>query len=67
MQRRVASCAISRKPLVQRVGGGEEQPAVEPQHDDAGERLVVGVLVELAEEPRARLPPEQRDRGAVAT
>ena len=40
----------------------EEEAAVEPEHDDAGERLVARVLVEVAEHLRPGLAPEQRHR-----
>ena len=39
--------------VLERLARREEQAAVEPQHDDAGERLVAGVLVEVAEHLRA--------------
>ena len=45
---------------VERLGGGEEEPAVEPNDADPGERLVSGVLVQLAEHLGAGLTAEQR-------
>ena len=47
--------------LLERFGGREEEAAVEAQHRDAGECLVVGVLDEIAEDMRAGLATEQRD------
>ena len=47
-------------PVVERVRGGEEEPAVMPEHRDPGERLVARVLVEPAEDPGPLLAPEQR-------
>ena len=46
--------------VVERLGGGEEQAAVETQHGDPRERLVAGVLVELAEHLGAGLAAEHR-------
>ena len=46
--------------IVERLGGREEQAAVEAQHGDPRERLVAGVLVELAERLCARLAAQER-------
>ena len=54
-------------PVVERLRGGEEEPAVEPQHGDARERLVARVLVELAEDLRPGSRPSSGIAGAVAT
>ena len=51
-------------PLVQGVGGGEEEPALESEHRDPRELLVVGELRQLAEDRRAGPPPEERHRRA---
>ena len=49
--------------VLERLGGGEEEAAVEPQDVDAREGLVVGVLGEVAEHLRPGLAAEQRHRG----
>ena len=46
--------------VIERLGGREEHAAVDSQHDDARERLVVGVLIEITEHLGARLAAEQR-------
>ena len=48
--------------ILERFGGGEEEAAVEAQDHDARERLVGGVLVEVAEHLGPRLAAEQRHR-----
>ena len=46
-------------PVLQGVGGGEEQAAVQPQDDDPGELLVAGMLVQLPEGLSAGLPSQR--------
>ena len=53
--------------ILERFRGGEEQPAVEAQDGDAGERLVVGVLVEVAEDLVPASRPSSGIGGRVAT
>ena len=48
--------------ILERLGGGEEEAAVEAQDGDAGERLVTRVLVEVAEDLRPGLAAEQGHR-----
>lgn len=47
-------------PVLESVGGGEEQPAVEPDHGDSGELLAVWMLVEFAEDLGAGLASQHR-------
>ena len=54
-------------PVVERVRGGEEEPAVMPEHRDPRERLVARVIVELAEDPGPGSRPSSGVAGAVAT
>ena len=50
--------------VLERLGGGEEEAAVEAQDGDARERLVVGVLVEVAE--HLRCPARGRAAASAA-
>ena len=50
-------------PVLERFRRGEEQAAVEPQHDDALERLVVRVLADVAKHLGVGLTAQERHRG----
>ena len=54
-------------PVLERFGGGEEEAAVEAQHRDARGRLVVRVLVEVAEHLGPASRPSSGIGGWVAT
>ena len=58
-------CATrARIALLERLGGREEETAVETHDDDARERLVVGVLGQVTEHVRAGLASEERHPGS---
>ena len=59
-QRRVGILHERADALVERLGGGEEQAAVESHHGEAGERLVARVLARVAEDVGPGLPAQQR-------
>ena len=50
--------------LLERLARGEKQTAIRTQHRDARERLVFGVLLEVAEHLRPDLAAQQRHRRA---
>ena len=58
MQRRLTVPDDRADAIVERLGGGEEETAVEAQHGGAREGLVTRILVELAERLAARLAAE---------
>jgi len=53
--------------VVEGLGGGEEETAVEAQYGYAGEGLVVRIVTELAKRPGTRWRPSTGIRGEVAT
>ena len=53
--------------VLERFGGGEEEAAVEAQDHDAGERLIGGVLDEVAEDLGPGSRPSSGIGGLVAT
>ena len=46
------------EPVVQRIGSGKEQSAVQAYHGEPGERLIVRILAGLPEDVCARLACE---------
>lgn len=51
-------------PVLESVGCGEEEVAVEPDNSDAGRLLVVGIVGDVPVDLCARLTPKQSDIGA---